>query len=205
MFYSLRGTLAHLEPGVAVIECAGIGFKCLTSQNTLRALPPQGGEVTLYTHLHVREDAVDLFGFATRTELNCFRMLTAVSGVGPKVALAVLSVLTPEQVAAASATGDSRSFTRASGVGSKLAQRIVLELRDKVRDIRTAVGAVPAGQPSAADHAGAAVNALTVLGYQPSEAASAVARRDSALPVEELIRLSLKAMDPGRGGAGSRQ
>lgn len=205
MFYSLRGTLIHLEPGVAVVECGGIGFKCLTSQNTARALPPLGGEATLYTHLHVREDAVDLFGFATMPELNCFRMLTGVSGVGPKVALAVLSVLTPEQVAAASATGDSKSFTRASGVGSKLAQRIVLELRDKVRDIKTAVGAVQAGQPSASDNAGAAVNALTVLGYQPSEAASVVARFDSALPVEELIRLSLKTMDAGHRGPGNRQ
>lgn len=199
MFYSLRGQLVHLEPGVAVVECAGIGFKCLTSQNTQRALPPLGAEATLYTRLHVREDAVDLFGFATLPELNCFRMLTGVSGVGPKVALAVLSVLTPEQVAAASATGDSRAFTRASGVGGKLAQRIVLELRDKVRDIRTAGGGVPVpGQPSASDNAGAAVNALTVLGYQPSEAASVVAKFDSSLPVEELIRLSLKAMDADR-------
>ena len=200
MFYSLRGQLVHLEPGIAVVECAGIGFKCLTSQNTQRALPPLGTEATLYTRLHVREDAVDLFGFATLPELNCFRMLTGVSGVGPKAALAVLSVLTPEQVAAASATGDSKAFTRASGVGGKLAQRIVLELRDKVRDIRTAGGGgapVP-GQPSASDNAGAAVNALTVLGYQPSEAASIVAKFDSTLPVEELIRLSLKAMDPGR-------
>ncbi len=202
MFYSVRGTLAHLEAGVAVIECGGIGFKCLTSQNTARSLPPLGGEAKLYTHLHVREDAVELFGFATVQELNCFRMLTGVSGVGPKAALAVLSVLTPEQVAAASATGDSRAFTRASGVGSKLAQRIVLELRDKVRDIRTAGGAEPAGgPPSASDNAGAAVNALTVLGYQPSEASAVVARFDSALPVEELIRLSLKNMDSGRRGA----
>lgn len=198
MFYSLKGTLIHMEPGIAVIECGGVGFKCFTSMNTQRALPRQGEETTLFTYLNVREDALDLFGFASISELNCFKMLTGVSGVGPKAALAILSELTPEQVALAVATGDSKTLTRASGVGPKLAQRIALELRDKVKNIKSGDGfAAAPGAVSASSNAGAAVNALTVLGYQPTDAAEVVSKFDSSLSVEELIRLSLKAMDTG--------
>lgn len=196
MFYSLKGILTHTEPNVAVIECAGIGFLCRTTMHTQRSLPPLGEEAQLYTQLNVREDAVDLYGFATSGERSCFRLLTAISGVGPKVGLAILSVLTPEQVAAAAATGDSKAFTRANGVGPKLGQRIVLEMKDKVKSMQGADAgfpAAPAGVPSAAGNAEAAVNALTVLGYSGSEAAAAVARLDSALPVEELIRQALRA------------
>lgn len=201
MIYSVKGILTHLEPGVAVVECGGVGFKCLTSMNTQRALPHIGGEAKLFTVLNVREDALDLFGFATQSELGCFKMLTGVSGVGPKVGLAILSELTPEQVAAAVATGDSKMLTRASGVGPKLAQRIALELRDRVRNIRTADGFAPAGGAvSASSHAEAAVEALSVLGYSPADAAAVVARFDSALPVEELIRLSLKTIDGAKPG-----
>ncbi len=198
MFYSLKGNLIHLEPGLAVVECGGVGFKCLTTLSTQRTLPSIGEQVTLYTHLNVREDALDLFGFATLGELNCFKMLTGVSGVGPKVGLAILSELAPEQVAMAVATGDSKTLTRASGVGAKLAQRITLELKDKVKGIQTSASAfAPAGVVSASSNAGAAVNALTVLGYSPTDAAAVVGRFDSALPVEELIRQSLKAMGSG--------
>lgn len=201
MIYSVRGILTHLEPGVAVVECGGVGFKCFTSRNTLRALPQIGAEVKLFTVLNVREDALDLFGFATQSELGCFKMLTAVSGVGPKVGLAILSELTPEQVAAAVATGDSKMLTRASGVGPKLAQRIALELRDRVKNLRTADGLAPAaGVASASSHAEAAVEALSVLGYSPAAAAAVVARFDSALPVEELIRLSLRTIDGAKQG-----
>ncbi len=202
MFYRLRGTLIHVEPGFAAIECGGVGFKCFTSLSTLRVLPKQGEEATLYTHLNVREDALDLFGFATVSELNCFKMLTGVSGVGPKVALAILSELTPEQVAVAVATGDSKFLTRASGVGPKLAQRIALELRDKVKNLKKdgTAGIPAAGAVSASSNAEAAVNALAVLGYQPADAANVVAKFDSSLSVEELIRLSLRAMDPGARG-----
>ncbi len=198
MFYSVKGTLTHTEPGITVVECGGVGFKCFTTLSTQRALPKQGEEVLLYTHLNVREDALDLFGFATVSELNCFKMLTSVSGVGPKVGLAILSELAPEQVAMAVATGDSKTLTRASGVGAKLAQRITLELKDKVKGMQSGTeGVVPTGIASASSNAGAAVNALTVLGYSPSDAAAVVARFDSALPVEELIRLSLRAMASG--------
>ena len=152
MFYSIKGILIHTEPNVAVVECGGVGFLCRTTMNTQRTLPPVGQEAKLYTHLNVREDALELFGFATQAELNCFKLLTAISGVGPKVGLAILSVLTPEQVAAAAATGDSKAFTRASGVGPKLGQRIVLELKDKVKSMQAAdpgMAQMPAGVLSA--------------------------------------------------------
>ena len=187
-----------MEPGIAVIECGGVGFKCLTTLVTQRNLPPLGSQAMLYTYLSVREDAMDLFGFATMQELNCFRMLTSVSGVGAKVGLSILSELTPEQVAMAAASGDSKTLTRAAGVGTKLAQRIVLELQDKVKKefgsgakgMDLGIGA--AGIVSASSHAAEADSALSVLGYAPTDAASVVAKFDSSLPVEELIRLSLK-------------
>ncbi|WP_411676339.1 Holliday junction branch migration protein RuvA [Caproicibacter sp.] len=202
MIYSVKGTLCHTEPGLAVIECGGVGFKCFTSMNTQRTLPQIGEQAKLFTVLNVREDALDLFGFSTQTELSCFKMLTGVSGVGPKVGLAILSQLTPEQVAAAVATGDSKTLTRASGVGPKLAQRICLELRDRVRDLGSpaSTAAPAAGVVSASSHASAAVEALSVLGYSPSDAAGLVAQFDSALPVEELIRLSLRTIDTGKQG-----
>ncbi|MFQ8636956.1 MAG: Holliday junction branch migration protein RuvA [Acutalibacteraceae bacterium] len=199
MFYSLTGKLVHMEPSVAVIECGGVAFKCLTSMHTQRSLPRIGETATLYTHLNVREDALDLFGFSSKNELNCFKMLTGISGVGPKVALAILSELSPEGVAVAAASGDSKSFTRASGVGPKLGQRIVLELKDKVKKMAGTSGDLQltpaeAGAISASKNAEQAVQALIVLGYTQSEASQAVARLDSALATEELIRLALKGM-----------
>ena len=199
MFYSLTGKLVHMEPSVAVIECGGVAFKCLTSMHTQRSLPRIGETATLYTHLNVREDALDLFGFSSKNELNCFKMLTGISGVGPKVALAILSELSPEGVAVAAASGDSKSFTRASGVGPKLGQRIVLELKDKVKKMAGTSGDLQltpaeAGVISASKNAEQAVQALIVLGYTQSEASQAGARLDSALATEELIRLALKGM-----------
>ncbi|MFR6146587.1 Holliday junction branch migration protein RuvA, partial [Neglectibacter timonensis] len=126
----MTGKLIHTEPGMAVIDVGGVAFKCFTSMNTLRHLPRLMEKATLYTHLNVREDALDLFGFTTQAELNCFKLLTAISGVGPKVGVAILSELTPEDVAMAAAAGDSKRFARANGVGPKLAQRITLELKD---------------------------------------------------------------------------
>lgn len=195
MLYSVKGTLIHTEPGIAVVECGGVGFKCFVTMNTLKNLK-LGEETRLYTHMNVREDAMDLFGFYSLSEQNCFKMLTGVSGVGPKVGLAILSELTPEQVAMAVASGDSKTLSRASGVGPKLAQRIALELKDKVKkmegsgDFTTSSG----GVASAAGNVANAVQALAVLGYTPADAAAVVAKFDSSLPTEELIRLSLKAM-----------
>ena len=199
MLYSVRGKLIHMEPRTAVIECAGVGYKCFITMHTARQLPALGGEVMLYTILSVREDAVDLFGFADQGELNCFRQLTSVSGVGPKAAAAVLSELSPEKVALAVASGDYKTITRAQGVGPKLAQRIVLEMKDKVGNLAVSEsGTLRAGPVSAAGAAAEAVSALTMLGFTPGEASAAVGKLDSSLPVEELVRLSLKAL--GRKG-----
>lgn len=196
MFYSLTGKLVHTEPGMAVLDVGGVAFKCFTSMSTLRNLPRLNETATLYTHLNVREDALDLFGFLSQGELNCFKLLTGISGVGPKVGIAILSELTPEAVALAAAAGDSKRFTKASGVGPKLAQRIVLELKDKVKSLSASglsMEDVQAGGPSASGNAAQAVEALVTLGYSPSDAAAAVGRLDSELPPEELIRLALKS------------
>lgn len=196
MFYSLTGKLVHTEPGMAVLDVGGVAFKCFTSMTTLRGLPRLNETATLYTHLNVREDALDLFGFLTMGELNCFKLLTGISGVGPKVGIAILSEMTPETVALAAAAGDSKRFTKASGVGPKLAQRIVLELKDKVKSLSASglsMEDVQAGGASASGNAAQAVEALVTLGYSPSDAAAAVGRLDSQLPPEELIRLALKS------------
>lgn len=198
MFYSLTGTLVHTEPGFAVLDVGGVGFRCNTSMGTLRSLPHLNETATLYTYLSVREDALDLFGFTTQSELNCFKLLIAISGVGAKAAISILSELTPEDVALAAAAGDVKRFTRANGVGPKLAQRIVLELKDKVKHLSVGSGGLelggtaPAGGISAAGNAAQAVEALVTLGYSPSDAAQAVGRLDSSLAPEELIRLALK-------------
>lgn len=195
MFYSITGTLIHREPGLAVVECGGVGFKCFTTAATQHSLPALGGNVTLFTHLHVREDALDLFGFATKTELDCFKTLTGVSGVGQKVGIAILSALPAERVALAIATGDHKALTAAQGVGPKLAQRIVLELKDKMGALDVeGLTASPAGIPSSASNAAEAVRALQMLGYSPADANSAVVKLDSGQPVEELIRQALKQM-----------
>ena len=200
MFYSLTGKLVHMEPGVVAIECGGVAFKCFTSMNTQKNMPRIGETATVYTHLNVREDALDLYGFSTKSELNCYKMLTNISGVGPKAALSILSEMTPEGVAMAAASGDSKKFTKASGVGPKLAQRIVLELKDRVKKMGFTGGTLEltgtddAGIVSASQNAEQAVQALIVLGYTQSEAAQAVAKLDGSLSTEELIRGALKSM-----------
>lgn len=201
MIYSVTGTLVVTEPGAAVIDVGGVAFRCMTSMNTLRNLPKLSEKTTLYTYLNVREDALDLFGFATKGELSCFRLLTSISGVGPKVGLAILSQLTPEDVALAAAAGDAKRFTKANGVGQKLAQRIVLELKDKVaKGMADGITLEDVSGPAAAPAGGAAqaVAALTSLGYSTSEAAAAVARCDPTLPAEEIIRQALRSMAAGR-------
>lgn len=195
MFYSLTGKVTHTAIGLAVIDVGGVAFKCTVSMNTLRALPKTGENATLYTHLNVREDALDLFGFATLSECDCFKMLTAISGVGPKVGIAILSELNPEAVAMAAMGSDAKAFAKANGVGPKLAQRIVLELRDKVKGFPAdmqGTGMASGGIVSASSNAAEAVNALSALGYSPSDAAAAVGKLDSELSTEELIRGALK-------------
>ncbi len=198
MFYSLTGTLLVKSGSTAVIECGGVGFSCGITLQTLQSLPAVGEKTTLYTHLSVREDALDLFGFAEPAELDFFRLLISVSGVGPKVALAVLSQLAPDKLALCIATGDAKTITRAQGVGPKVAQRIVMELKDKVgsfaSDDSLQGDLAAAGVVSASSNASDAVEALVALGYPQSEASLAVGRLDSALPVEQLVRDALKAL-----------
>ena len=197
MLYSVRGKLIHTAPGSAVVECGGVGFHCQTTFNTLRTLSP-GSEVMLYTCLNVREDAMELFGFATKTELDTFKSLISVSGVGPKAGLAVLSELSPEQVAMAIATDDIKTITRAQGVGKKIAQRIVLELKDKLAKAAatdSGFSAVGAGAAAAAGgNVPKAIEALGVLGYAPSDVSGVLAELDGSLPVEQLSALTLKQM-----------
>lgn len=200
MLYSLRGKLIYKEPSFAVVECAGVGYKCFTTMNTQRALADIGEEVTLYTYMSVREDAVDLFGFIDQNELSCFKMLISVSGVGAKVGLGILSSLSSEQVAMAIASSDSKTLTIAPGVGNKLAQRIILELKDKLKnkEVHSNLGSKVCAGANITNNVGEAINALGVLGYAPADAAAVVAKFDSSLPVEELIRLSLRAMAGGK-------
>lgn len=196
MIYSLNGTLVHTDSATAVVECGGVGFKCFVSMNTLRRLPPPGSEVRLFTHMNVREDALDLFGFCDERELDMFRMITNVSGVGPKVAMSILSEFEPDRLSLFIASGDSKSITRAAGVGGKLAQRIVLELKDKIG----AAGFSDSGEVASvaaatvSGNTAEAVEALVSLGYSQSEAALAVGKLDHTLPVEALIKEGLKAL-----------
>ncbi len=180
---------------MAVIECGGVGFKCFTTLQTLRRLPPVGSEAKLFTHMHIREDILDLYGFAEMEELNCFKLLIAISGVGPKAGLAILSEMTAQQLAVCIATGDSTSIKRAPGIGAKLAQRIVLELKDKMGPTAGIHEAFEGGQGpalSASENTAQAVSALLVLGYSQSEAAAALAKLNADLPVEDLIKQALK-------------
>lgn len=193
MIYCLTGKLIHTEANLAVVECAGVGYACKTTFSTLQKI--SGKEtVTLYTHLAVKEDEVSLFGFATQEELKSFRLLISVSGVGPKAGLAVLSSCTPSQFALAVATGDSKAFTRIKGIGAKTAQRIVLELKDKVAKENTISVRGNGGAEFTSVQGGAveeAVTALVVLGYSESEALSVISKLDPDLSVEELIKKAL--------------
>ena len=196
MIYSVRGPLISCDMTSAVVECGGVGMKCFVSMNTRKKLAPIGTEVMLFTHLNVREDAMDLFGFIDPDELEMFRLITSVSGFGPKVALSILSEFEPSQLSLYIASGDSKSITRASGVGAKLAQRIVLELKDKLgatsfadsQEVSAAVNV------SSSSNASEAVQALVALGYSQSESSLAVGKLDATQSVEFLIKEGLKLL-----------
>lgn len=196
MFYSITGTLVYSDLSSVAIDCNGVAFRCNVSMNTLQHMPQRNSKVTVYTYLNVRDDALDLFGFYSTDELDMFKLVTSVSGVGPKNALAILSEFEPDNLRIIIASGDAKSLTRATGVGTKLAQRIILELKDKVGSIGGNVEAEIAsvGTVSASKNAAEAVEALVSLGYSQSEASLAVGRLDSRLSIEELIRLALKSM-----------
>ena len=198
MFYSITGRVVHRDTQSVALETGGVAFQCSTTLSTLKTIGEKGSTATLYTYLNVREDALDLFGFATEQEMECFKLLISVSGVGPKAALSILSELTPDKLALCLATGDSKSITRAQGVGPKLAQRVVLELKDKLAKGLELPADSPeiqaAGLAAADGNAAEAVSALTMLGYSQSEAAMAVSKLDGDLPVEELIKQAVKQL-----------
>ena len=207
MFYYLCGKLAYTENGVAVIDCGGVGYRLTISTMTYRALPSAHSNeqplVKLYTHLAVREDDIELFGFCTREELNTFKLLITVSGVGPKAAISVLSALTPEKFAIAVCTDDKKTIGTANGIGPKTAARIILELKDKMmkeseNDFGKITASLPKAGASARTKVSEAIDALVVLGYSRSEAMLALKDLDETLELQELIRLALKKlMRPG--------
>lgn len=195
MYYYVNGTVAEIGPNLAVIDCGGVGYACATTNYTLAQLK-RGEQAKLYTYLHVREEIFDLYGFSTQAELNSFKMLLGVSGVGPKAALAILSSGTPDQLALSIVTGDEKSLTGVPGIGKKIAQRIILELKDKLAKEQTGFDArmgtlspIPAGGKTQE-----AASALAVLGYSSQEISAALKGVDAALPVEEMIRIALKKM-----------
>ncbi len=197
MIYSVRGKLIVTERDFVVVESSGIGFKCFVSLNTLSRLKQDSKEVMLYTYMSVKEDAMDLFGFYSIEEADCFKLLISVSGVGPKMAIALLSEFNPDRLLLAIASSDAKSLTAASGVGNKLAQRIVLELKDKVGNITVNVAGEDIKSVSSVgvgSNTKEAVSALVTLGFSQSEAAIAVGHLDNSLSTEELIKNALKEL-----------
>ena len=197
MFYYLSGTVAHIEPYLVVVDCGGVGYAVKTTSYTLANLK-KGEKGKVFTHLNVREDAMELYGFGTQEELNLFQQLISVTGVGPKAALSILSTNTPANLALSIITGDEKALTCAQGIGKKIAQRIILELKDKVGkggelsdigELPVAAAAAPAGGDLQK-----AIQALVGLGYSQSEAAAAVSSQPQDASLEDLIRLSLKAL-----------
>ena len=193
MIARLTGILAESGADHAVIDVAGVGYLVQASTRTLSAIGAIGGQVMLFTEMQVREDAITLFGFGSAGERDWFRLLTSVQGVGGRVALAILSVLTPEELSRAVASGDKAMIARANGVGPKLAQRIAMELRDKVGAIDLGSSAAPAPKGGAAADA---LSALANLGFRPAEANSAVAAAVAELgegaSLDALVRLALR-------------
>ena len=198
MFYYLNGTVAHKEANLAVIDCGGVGYACRTTTNTLSLLN-LGEKAKLYTYLNTKEDAFDLYGFSTAEELNLFRLLIGVSGVGPKAGLAILSSNTPANLAMSIITGDERALTCAPGVGKKIAQRVILELKDKL-----AKGQVAAAGESyrgsgvtiiPENKASEAAAALAVLGHSREEINAALRGIDlDNLTLEQIIRTALRGL-----------
>ncbi len=198
MFYYLQGTVAHLAQNLAVIDCGGVGYACRTTANTLSTLN-KGKVSKLYTHLYVKEEIFEIYGFASEHELYTFQMLLGVSGVGPKAALAILSYNSPEGLAMAIVSGNEKALTAAPGVGKKIAQRIILELKDKMAKGQLTVSGAEtfAGGMTIIpeDKTSEASAALAVLGYSQQEILMALKGLDlEALTLEEIIKQCLKKM-----------
>jgi Holliday junction DNA helicase RuvA len=190
MIYSVKGELIHTESNLAVVECAGVGFACRTTSNSLEGLK-NGETVTFKTYMHVREDAVELFGFISSHELNCFKMLLSVSGVGPKAALSILSAMSPQSFALSVVCDDVKSLTCVPGIGTKTAQLIILKLKDK---LSKDTGAVSEFQKPAKASGSEAISALLVLGFAAAESAQALAGLPDDMETSEKIKQALKKL-----------
>lgn len=205
MFYYISGILAAANPTTVVIDAGGVGYKLTISENTYNSLPPshtqESPRAKLFTYMAVREDGIELFGFASETELSSFKMLLSVSGVGPKAAISILSLLTPEKFALAVCTEDRKTISKANGIGPKTAARIILELKDKLlkeTDLSEAANASIESSAPVKTNSGKlseAQDALMVLGYSRSEALNALKNIDTqALGLEEIIKRALKQL-----------
>ena len=201
MFYYIKGELVMTDPQTAVVDCGGIGYKLSVSANTLSHLTRLGEKVCLYTHFYIREDALDLLGFYSEAKLSAFKLLISVSGIGPKAAMAILSIMTPEKFALAVSTGDAKAIAKAQGVGSKTAARVVLELKDKIA--KTFGAELPGASKDSGEadvefspmgSTEEAVTALMVLGYTRQEAKAALKGVDPMLSLEEMITAALRKM-----------
>ncbi len=201
MIYSVTGNVVYFDVNSVAVDVNGVAFRCMTTLTTSQKCASMGAKVTLYTYLNVREDAMELFGFYDKAEMDCFKMLITVNGVGPKMALAILSEMSADKVALSIAAGDHKALTKANGVGPKLAQRICMELKDKVGSL--AVGGTVEADLSAVSatlensNTAEAVAALEMLGYSQSEASVAVSKIDSTLSVENIIKQALKLLALG--------
>lgn len=196
MFYYLNGIITILDAGLAVVDCGGVGFACHTTNYTLSKLQT-GKEARLFTYCNIKEDAFDIYGFATREELSCFELLLGVSGVGPKVALAILSTVTPDQFTLAIMTQDAKTLSMAPGVGKKVAQRILLELKDKIagEQLELNGAAISDVAPMRGGKTAEATAALASLGYSQAEIGAALKGLDAEqMTVEQIVRQALRAM-----------
>lgn len=197
MIYSVKGEIIHIERGLIVVECGGVGYACRSTANTVSKFKV-GETAFLFTYLNVREDAMELFGFSDESELNCFKMLLTISGVGPKAALAILSDMSPQEFAMAVVSGDSKTITKAQGVGLKTAQRIVLELKDKLKKDSSPFSSIELPQVGNAaamsNSENEALTALMVLGFSSQQAEKALSGLDSTMSVQELVKEGLRRL-----------
>ncbi len=200
MIYSLSGTLVYYDDSSIAVECGGVAYLCRATLSTIAAVGVIGSQVEVFTHMLIRNDALDLFAFADKQELDCFKMLIGVTGVGPKVALSLLSGMPPDRFALSIAAGDYKALTVAPGVGKKLAERMILELRDKVgaADFSSPQTSQISQTGRTAGNLSEAISALVALGYTQTDATLAVSDLDESVPVEEMVKLALKKLARGR-------
>ena len=194
MYYYIKGTLVQKSDNYIVVDANGVGYMIYTSLNSMQNTGEIGKKITIYTYLHVREDVMDLFGFTTIEEKNMFMHLISVSGVGPKAALSILSVTTPAKFALAVITNDVKTITKASGVGPKMAQRVILELKDKMKTDELEIDLEDESDDILSDNRSEAISALVVLGYSSNDAQKAVKGIDVTLSVEEIIKKALAGL-----------